>query len=215
MVDPKEQLLHYNALRNTLIKCHSILTETYFEFSIPPANFLTTDQLKNITKNDPLFNIDNLSQRSFRTYTVEQVMRTFKIMGDQAFFGLKYPKRDCKIIYEACRDWIKCWIDVKERWGYYPTPPMEELELVDLVCRFVYQDYLYYYLEDIDSSKAHVTGPDADLLNIMISSMIVGKTSEDEMSYVDYLGEYKERMGYSQINSKAGFGVSSGLGFGG
>lgn len=189
--------VRYMYVRGELERLYNIIMNHPFEVVLPLNYFLTKAQLDHLEENPPITGFESLVTPVKRPYSINRLLDAFDIMGSDINIGFRYPRNDIPLIYETIQDWIRYWIEIKRGAGYLRTPPIEELELIEMLGRYVFGAYSHYHYEKIAKNLQVNTTAELTLLDIFKGQMMYGPDAmRQELSYISYLDEYKSEIGH-------------------
>jgi len=187
----------YNYIRGELIRLHNIIMNQTFVVSLPLSYFLNKRQLEHLKENPPITGFGSLEEPVRRPYTMNRLLDAFELMGSDISIGFMSPRKDIPVIYETIQDWIRYWIEIKEGAGYLRTPPVEELELIEKLARYVFGVYTHYYYEKVNATFNVAVKEEMSLLDVFKAKLMYGdEGANQDLSYVSYLDQYKSATGY-------------------
>lgn len=205
----------YNFIRKELIRLHRVITEETFNVFIPISSFMTLKQLEVARDHPPITGFETLEETVERPFSIKRMLIAVEIMGDELKLGFRNARRDIPYIYESIQSWIKYWLEIKVGMSHLKTAPMEELELIERLAKYIFGAYAHYHYEQINKTLHIPDIAQASLLDILKGRMMYGTDIDEQLSYISHIDEYKAATGYRSPSSTIGGMGSSFGGFGG
>lgn len=199
------QTERYNFIRKELVKLHELFTQRTFNVYVSLSSFLTYEQLTNYEKHPPIGGFNRIEIVDERPYTIEYLLTMFEIMGDKAEMGFKYPKQDIPVMYDAAQNWIKYWVELKTSVGYLRTPPLEELEVMERLARYVFSAYKHYYYEKMNDNLNVPSKDNMTLFDVFKGRMMYGDSFDQDLSFISYLDQFRGGGGYIELMEGPGY----------
>lgn len=201
------QTERYMHVRSELIRLYEIITQRTYTVVIPATHFLSLKQLEYLEDNPPLTGFESLDIPMERPFTIARILDAFKIMGESVRVDFRYARRDIPEIYETIQEYIRLWCEIKTDISYLQTPPLEELEMLERLSRYIFTAYSHYYYEKVNKTFDVSTTEELTLLDVFKGKMMFGDSMDEGLSFISYVDRYRSHSGQGASSSGfSGFG---------
>lgn len=182
----------YTVVRERLVELFKIITEKTWPVVIPRSNLISVELLKKINERDPYGALDRLEELGERNLTIQRLCDAFVIMDDEVQLGFQKPRRDTVEIYLIIQEYLRLWVEIKTDFSWFNSPPLEELEILEKIAKFVFNAYRSYKMEEITDSFGGYQAEDMSLFNILKAQMVYGADIREGISFISYLSSYRD-----------------------
>lgn len=188
----------YMILRTRLCELYKEITEFTFPTFIPRSHFMSLKTLQRLVDNPTIHGTDWIDRNEERPLSVVQMCQALQNMNGEGEIYFSRPEKNIPRIYNAVQEYVGNWVDLMINYSWIQRPPLEELDRLEMLAKYLFPSYKEYKLRDILEASGKYSVGGMSLMDMFKTRMVMGADA-DGVSFISNMAIYRESQGLGPL----------------